>query len=384
MQTSMQEPKLPVVLMTLDSGKKPLVKISKDFQHKYLYLCSQVPKLEWSGVLFYKLEGEVTNPGDMVMVLEDILLMDIGSPGFTSFTQDTDVSNHLAKDLDWQTGLIHSHNTMRSFFSGEDDDELALNTGLQNFYLSVIVNNFNEVVAAVAFATEVEKSQSEVFKYKNAWGESLAPLKSDKKVLRREAHKYMCDVEIEGAEMQVSQEFKDRFKVISEKVAMRAVKKETSGYLGFFASPNPSDLIVPADPPKISFLKNLVEGLAYDLGTLGSLEEAVEVVSEGIFIKKVCMEDFKSQGFTVKETKEEWENVIAEAEYFLSVENLEGLWMATYQVSEGNFVRSEMKDEVFKTLETLLKLANPKCELKTLLPFAIAEWIKPENHDNRG
>lgn len=117
------------------------------------YLCKQIAKDEWSGVLFYSVEGSIKKPSKMVITLEDIHLMDIGSPGFTSFNWDETIVEYLIdhpEAEDWKIGHIHSHNTMSVFFSGTDWDELNDNSPLHNLYLSVIVNNYMDLTAKIA------------------------------------------------------------------------------------------------------------------------------------------------------------------------------------------------------------------------------------------
>lgn len=75
-----------------------------------------------------------------------MLLMDIGKPGYTEFENGTDIAEYVMKNpsvMNYRMGLIHSHNTMPTFFSGEDNDELRRNTriGDSSYYFSLIVNN---------------------------------------------------------------------------------------------------------------------------------------------------------------------------------------------------------------------------------------------------
>jgi len=56
----------------------------------------------------------------------------------------------------WFIGHIHSHNTMGVFFSGTDMSELNDNSASHNFYLSLIVNNFMDFTAKVAFRGEID------------------------------------------------------------------------------------------------------------------------------------------------------------------------------------------------------------------------------------
>lgn len=78
--------------------------------------------------------------------------MDIGKPGYTEFENGTDIAEYVMKNpsvMNYRMGLIHSHNTMPTFFSGEDNDELRRNTriGDSSYYFSLIVNNKLDVSA---------------------------------------------------------------------------------------------------------------------------------------------------------------------------------------------------------------------------------------------
>jgi len=80
---------------------------------------------------------------------------------YTNYTFDSDYVGYMVdKNLfNCKIGLIHSHNSMPTFFSGEDMDELQTNVGNHNTYLSLIVNNRMETCAKLAVKGKVESSQ---------------------------------------------------------------------------------------------------------------------------------------------------------------------------------------------------------------------------------
>jgi hypothetical protein len=149
--------------------KEPKIKVIMplDFMSKVKYLCRAISEVEWSGVLFYEMEGSISNPESMVITLKDILLMDKGTAGLTEY--DFDKDEDLAMDLvekmmvspqhkEWKRGLIHSHNKMNVFFSATDNEELIRSSEFYNFYLSLIVNNASDWTAKVAFRAKTESS----------------------------------------------------------------------------------------------------------------------------------------------------------------------------------------------------------------------------------
>lgn len=83
--------------------------------------------------------------------------MDKGTAAYTEFDWDEDVVEYRMENpeaIDWLVGHIHSHNTMNVFFSSTDWSELNDNCVNHNFYVSLIVNNFMEMCAKIAFTAE--------------------------------------------------------------------------------------------------------------------------------------------------------------------------------------------------------------------------------------
>lgn len=97
--------------------------------------------------------------------------MDIGTSAFTQYEYDGNIVKYLMDNkhlLKLKKGHIHSHNSMTVYFSGTDDDELFSNSANHNIYLSLIVNNFNDMTARVAFRG---KEVSKTIVFRNEQGE---------------------------------------------------------------------------------------------------------------------------------------------------------------------------------------------------------------------
>ena len=132
--------------------------MSKDIYCKILYLCNKIHEVEWSGVLFYDVKGNIRNPSKMSCTVKDILPMDMGSAAYTEYSFDSRVNTYIEKDderFDWFIGHIHSHNNMKTFFSSTDMAELNDNSEHHNFYLSLIVNNNMSMTAKIAQRIQV-------------------------------------------------------------------------------------------------------------------------------------------------------------------------------------------------------------------------------------
>src|SRR5690606_27372025 len=150
------------------------VLMSQNILNKIKYLCRAIPKVEWSGVLFYSVEGSIKDPENFVITLEDILPMDKGTSAYTEYTFDERIVEYMMADDkrdDWKMGHIHSHNTMPVFFSGTDISELEDNCVNHNYYLSLIVNNFMDFTAKVAFLASLNEEVDIPFKARDENGE---------------------------------------------------------------------------------------------------------------------------------------------------------------------------------------------------------------------
>lgn len=125
--------------------------ITDNVERKIRYLCDIFPSTEWSGVLFYTVEGSFEQD-NIKFTCVDIHPMDIGDATFTKFSDSPEIINYEINNnlLDGvYEGLIHSHHNMAAFFSGTDTTTLYKEGNDINHFLSLIVNNEGKYVAKV-------------------------------------------------------------------------------------------------------------------------------------------------------------------------------------------------------------------------------------------
>lgn len=125
--------------------------IPLEVEKKIRHLCTKISQIEWSGILFYTHTGTYEN-NDLTITCVDIFPMDIGSQAYTEFNMSPDVIAYMTNHpdlLDCQTGLIHSHNRMASFFSTTDINTLKEEGADRNHFVSLIVNNEGTYAAAI-------------------------------------------------------------------------------------------------------------------------------------------------------------------------------------------------------------------------------------------
>lgn len=145
--------------------------LSQTVVEQITFLCTKIPNVEWSGVLYHTSEGDIGNPKDFICKAEYVLPLDKGSSAYTEYDFSspnfTEALMERPELMEWSMSHIHSHNTMGVFFSGTDNDELTDNAPNYNYYLSLIVNNKNEYCARIAFIGEIE---GRVIKFNNKDG----------------------------------------------------------------------------------------------------------------------------------------------------------------------------------------------------------------------
>jgi hypothetical protein len=237
-------------------ANKIKVDVPEDVVKKIRYLCRLMPKEEWSGVLFYEVEGTIRNVPEMKIILKDIFLMDRGSSAYTSFTWDEDIvtfqmdNPHL---LEYKIGHIHSHNVMQVFFSGTDWSELNDNCPNHNFYLSVIVNNYMDVTAKVAFTAEPPKEQ--IYECKDEDGKDYK-LRITKESVKPIMMVYDCEITLPMLSIDVEEEFAKRAESIMNKPKPATQVAKYGSYVGQSKEDFYKDLITNA-PPDYTGKKNL-------------------------------------------------------------------------------------------------------------------------------
>ena len=116
--------------------------VKKSLEEKIRFMCAQLPHNEWSGTLFYTVTGGFES-NDLHIFAEDFYLQDVGEGTFTEFQNDVTLAGYVVDHQLWDcyTGLIHSHNTMSTFFSGTDINTVLEEGTEANHFVSLIINN---------------------------------------------------------------------------------------------------------------------------------------------------------------------------------------------------------------------------------------------------
>lgn len=127
------------------------------------YLCSRINKIEWSAIIFYEPVGSIKNLKKFSINVKKIYPMHKGDGAFTEYEfADKDFIKFRMANMEvnfMKIGHMHSHHGMAVFFSGTDNDEIVENSENHNYYLSIIVNNFNEITAKIAMRTSVKTAK---------------------------------------------------------------------------------------------------------------------------------------------------------------------------------------------------------------------------------
>jgi len=195
-------------------------------------LCGRLPRVEWSGTLFYSVTGEFGEP-DFAITAEELYLQDIGSATYTEYeTGDPDFIQFLMQRSDLRVmrqGHIHSHNSMGSFFSGTDDDELIENSEFHNYYFSLIVNNKNEMVGKVAFRAQVDSETKASMIFKGTDGQPKEKHMTTKNQTTY-VYAYNCDMEVPEVVNQIEQALEKQEE--KDEARREANRKSTYGSYG--------------------------------------------------------------------------------------------------------------------------------------------------------
>jgi proteasome lid subunit RPN8/RPN11 len=195
---------------------------------KIKYLCKSIPDVEWSGILFYSIKGSIKKPATMQIILEDILPMDKGSKTYTEYNIDERYMEYIMEDesrMEWKMGHIHSHNTMNVYFSGTDMSELNDNAPSHNFYLSLIVNNYMDFTAKVAFVGSMkEKVKKLNYMALDENGQKYVIEKRDFTIEKEKLYVLGCDIRHNAETITVGQDFADKVRELLKPKVVQPVQ----------------------------------------------------------------------------------------------------------------------------------------------------------------
>lgn len=234
-------------------SKKIKLIFPDEVTQKVKTLCESIDYTEWSGILFYSVEGSILKPEEMVLEAKDIILMDKGTVSATGFSFSEKSKNsdgfedaHIdyceenEEALLWKIGMIHSHHSMKSFFSSTDLEDLKNNSKLSNYYLSVVVNNDMDFVGKLAINTFLEE-EIEVKSYalddegnKYHFGNSKIPVKKEFMV------DYDCEIDYnKNIKTENSFWFRNIINILTKKDKKSNVKSTSKRFNNFNMFSNP-------------------------------------------------------------------------------------------------------------------------------------------------
>lgn len=149
--------------------------IPAEVEKKIRFLCKNIWDVEWSGVLFYKVEGAFEDKSLTIRCV-DLFQMDIGTSAYTEFNVSPDMATYMVDHPELleegiYQGLIHSHNNMATFFSGTDTATLSAEGNDMAHFVSLIVNNAGKYTAGVTRKYKCVQTVSEKYTYPTWNGE---------------------------------------------------------------------------------------------------------------------------------------------------------------------------------------------------------------------
>lgn len=258
--------------------------ISTELETKIRTFCALSPDREWSGVLFYLFEGSFEK--GVTIYANDLFLMDQGSGAHTEFDLDApEITRHLFMEglVNHCMGLIHSHNQMRAFFSGEDSDTLVTHGSHMHNFVSLVVNNDGNYVARLTRQVKFDGTEEKVLR-----GTSTSPLFNTDEVetytynhressqIKKEYLEYI-DLEIvkEEPSLPAIHSAIERFGEINSKCSyQRPATREASPFNSVGSYPI-------AHPPKIDW-KEARQGTLFDDSDDGPFKDDQLVITKDI------------------------------------------------------------------------------------------------------
>lgn len=149
--------------------------IPAEVEKKIRFLCKNIWDVEWSGVLFYKVEGAFEDKSLTIRCV-DLFQMDIGTSTYTEFNVSPDMATYMVDHPELleegiYQGLIHSHNNMATFFSSTDTATLSAEGNDMAHFVSLIVNNAGKYTAGITRKYKCVQTVSEKYTYPTWNGE---------------------------------------------------------------------------------------------------------------------------------------------------------------------------------------------------------------------
>ena len=193
--------------------------IPAEVEKKIRFLCKNIWDVEWSGVLFYKVEGAFEDKSLTIRCV-DLFQMDIGTSAYTEFNVSPDMATYMVDHPELleegiYQGLIHSHNNMATFFSGTDTATLSAEGNDMAHFVSLIVNNAGKYTAGVTRKYKCVQTVSEKYTYPTWNGEVREGVETFD-IEEEKLEWFNLDIVFENATNDFETEMMERIKEIKE------------------------------------------------------------------------------------------------------------------------------------------------------------------------
>ncbi len=138
--------------------------ITEEVKKKIDILHREVGTDEWCGFIFYeKIEGSIADPKTYKAKVINIYPMSIDT---STYTENNNHGDQVLKMIDAvpeymtaRSGFVHSHHSMKAYFSDKDEEELHDNVGNYSkngsYYLSLVVNFDGNYAARIVKLVEI-------------------------------------------------------------------------------------------------------------------------------------------------------------------------------------------------------------------------------------
>lgn len=193
--------------------------IPAEVEKKIRFLCKNIWDVEWSGILFYKVEGAFEDKSLTIRCV-DLFQMDIGTSAYTEFNVSPDMATYMVDHPELleegiYQGLIHSHNNMATFFSGTDTATLSSEGNDMAHFVSLIVNNAGKYTAGITRKYKCVQTVSEKYTYPT-WNEEVREGVETFDIEEEKLEWFNLDIVFEDATDNFETEMMERLKEIKE------------------------------------------------------------------------------------------------------------------------------------------------------------------------
>ena len=193
--------------------------IPAEVEKKIRFLCKNIWDVEWSGILFYKVEGAFEDKSLTIRCV-DLFQMDIGTSAYTEFNVSPDMATYMVDHPELleegiYQGLIHSHNNMATFFSGTDTSTLSAEGNDMAHFVSLIVNNAGKYTAGITRKYKCVQTVSEKYTYPT-WNDEVREGVETFDIEEEKLEWFNLDIVFEDATDDFETEMMERIKEIKE------------------------------------------------------------------------------------------------------------------------------------------------------------------------